>query len=55
MCTLPAWEPFTNRAVADLHSAQPDYLEWVLSADFPEEFKEKLRSAIKGTLAQSQS
>ena len=41
-----------GKAVAEVHSAHPDYLEWVLSADFPEEFKEKLRSAIAGTLTQ---
>jgi DNA polymerase-3 subunit epsilon len=45
---------YQGKAVAEVHSASPDYLEWVLSADFPEDFKEKLRSAIGGTLEPKQ-
>ncbi len=39
-----------GKPVAEVNGASPGYLEWVLSADFPEEFKNKLRSAIAGTL-----
>jgi DNA polymerase-3 subunit epsilon len=41
-----------GKTVAEVHSANADYLEWVLSSDFPEEFKDKLRSAIIGSLIQ---
>jgi len=41
-----------GKTVAEVNSVNPDYMEWVLSADFPEEFKDKLRSAITGTITQ---